>query len=189
VWLLILWHKENLSAHCSIFLAPIQNPPDLKPDRNDTHILVNGVAMKLYPFPSTTAVVEQITSTERLASREGSHSLKEFLLKLYNETFLYDNRSTIKDLKGVVYEPEIVPQDVYSNTEGYGSSVESTDESTNQDGHISSSLDNKPIPSPLSTEEKELDVTSDSILPSESLSISKDISKDTQRSMLYRLLS
>jgi hypothetical protein len=84
MWLLILWHKENLSAHCSIFVAHIQNPPDLKPDRNDTHILVNGVAMKLYPISSTTAVVEQSTSTERLDSREGNRSLKEFLLKLYN---------------------------------------------------------------------------------------------------------
>jgi hypothetical protein len=79
---------------------------------------VNGVTMKLYPIPSTTAVMEQSTSTERLDNTEGNQSLKEFLLKLYNETFLYGNRSTIKDLKGVVYEPENVPQeDVYSNTE------------------------------------------------------------------------
>jgi hypothetical protein len=114
IWLLILWHKEIVSAHCSIFIAPIRNPPDMKPDRNGTHILVNGVAMKLYPIPSTTAVVEQSTSTERLDSREGNCSLKEFLLKLYNETFVYGNRSTIKDPKGVLYEPEIVPQeDVY----------------------------------------------------------------------------
>jgi hypothetical protein len=133
MWLLILWHKENLSAHCSIFVVPIRNPPDLKPDRNDTHILVNGVAMKLYPIPSTTAVVEQRTSTERLDSMEDNHNLKEFLLKLYNETFLYGNRSTVKDLKGVVYKPKIVPQeDLYSNTEGYGSSAESIDEITNQ---------------------------------------------------------
>jgi hypothetical protein len=132
MWLLILRYNENLSAHCSIFVAPIRNPPDLKPDRNDTHILVNGVPMKLYPIPSTTAAVEQSTSTEQLDSKEGNCSLKEFLLKLYNETFIYGNRSTIKDLKGVVYKPEIVPQeDMYSNTEGYGSSVESTDESTN----------------------------------------------------------
>jgi hypothetical protein len=103
--------------------------------------------------------MEQSTSSERLDSREGNLSLKEFLLKLYNETFLYDNRSTIKDLKGVAYEPEIVLQeDVYSNTEGYESSVESTDESTNQDGHISSSLDNKPTPAPLSTEDKDLNL-------------------------------
>jgi hypothetical protein len=115
-------------------------------------------------------VVEQSTSTERLEGR----NLTEFLLKLYNETFLYGNRSTIKDLKGVVYEPEIVPQeDVYSNTEGYGSNVEISDESTNQDGHISSSLHNIPTPAPLSMEEKELDLTSDSILPSESPSISE----------------
>jgi hypothetical protein len=161
MWLLILWHRENLSAHCSIFVAPIRNPPDLKPDRNDTHILVNGVAKKLYHISKVTAVVEQSTSTERLDSREGNHSLKEFLLKLYNKTFLYGNRSTIKDLKGVVYEPETVPQeDVYSNTEGYGS----TDESTNQDGHIPSSLDNKPTPAPLPTEGKELYVPTDSIL-------------------------
>jgi hypothetical protein len=131
--------------------------------------------MKLHPIPSTTAVVEQSTSSERLDSREGNRSLKESLLKLYNETFLYGNRSTIKDLKGVVYEPEIVPQeDVHSNTEGYGSSVESTDKSTNQEGHISSSLNNKPTPAPLSTDNKELDVTDDSILPSESPSLSKD---------------
>jgi hypothetical protein len=82
---------------------------------------MNGVAMKLYPIPSTTAVVEQSTSTEQLDSREDNRSLKEFLLKLYIEIFLYGNRSTIKDLKGVVYEPEIVLQeDVYSDTEGYG---------------------------------------------------------------------
>jgi hypothetical protein len=136
---------------------------------------VNGVAMNLYPIPSTTAVMEQSTSSERLDSREGNRSLKEFLLKLYNETFLYGNRSTIKDLKGVVCEPEIVPQeDVYSNTEGCGSSVKSTDESTNQDGHISSSLDNKPTPAPLSTEDNELDVINDSILLSESQSIRQD---------------
>jgi hypothetical protein len=70
-----------------------------------------------------------------------------------------------------VYKPEIVPQDVYSNTEGYGSSVESTDESTNHNGHISSSPDNKPTHAPLSTEEKELDVPNDSMMPSESPSI------------------
>jgi hypothetical protein len=92
--LLILWHKENLSARCSMFIAPIRNPPDLKPDRSDTHILVNRAAMKLHPIPSTTAVMEQNTSSEQLDSREGN--LKEFLLKLYNETFLYGNRSTIK---------------------------------------------------------------------------------------------
>jgi hypothetical protein len=114
MWLLILWHKENLSAHCTIFIVPIRNPPVLKPDRNDTHIFVNGVAMKLYPIPSTTAVVEQSTSTERLDSREGNPSFKEFILKLYKETFIYGNRSTIKDLKEVVYDPEVVPQkDVY----------------------------------------------------------------------------
>jgi hypothetical protein len=74
-----------------------------------------------------------------------------------------------------VYEQEIVPQeDLYSNTEGYGSSVESTEESTNQDGRISSSLNNKPTTAPLSTEAKELDVNKDSILPPESLSLSKD---------------
>jgi hypothetical protein len=167
IWLLIFWHKEKLSAHCSMFVAPIRNPPD----RKVAHILVNGVAMNLYPIPSTTDVMEQSTFSERLDRREGNRSLKEFLLKLYNETFLYGNRSTIKDLKGVVYEPEIVPQeDVYSNTEGYGS----TDESTNQDGHISSSLNNKPTPASLSTEDKELDVTNYSILPSEPQSIRQD---------------
>jgi hypothetical protein len=62
----------------------------------------------------------------------------------------------------------------------------STDESTNQDGHISSSMDNKLIPAPLSAEEKELDVTNDSIMPSESPSISKD---STQHSRLYLLPS
>jgi hypothetical protein len=92
---------------------------------------LKGVVYEPEIVPSTTAVVEQSTSTERLDSKEGNHSLKEFLLKLYNETFLHGNRSTMKDLKEVVYEPEIVPQEnVYSNTEGYGSSVESTDEST-----------------------------------------------------------
>jgi hypothetical protein len=147
---------------------------------------VDGFAMKLYPVPSTAAVVEHSTSTERLDSREGNRSLKEFLLKLYRETFIHGKRSTIKDLKEAVYDPEIVSQeDVYSNTEGYGSSVESTDESTNQDGHISSSPDIKQTPAPLSAEEKELDVTTDSIMPSESLSIRKD----TQHSRLYRLLS
>jgi hypothetical protein len=119
--------------------------------------------------------MEQSTSSERLDSRKGNRSLKEFLLKWYNEIFLCGNRSTIKDLKEVVCEPEIVPQeDVYSNIEGYGSSVESTDESTNQDGHISSSLDNKPTPAPLSMEDKELEVTNYSILLSESPSIRQD---------------
>jgi hypothetical protein len=82
--LLIFWHKENLSAQGSMFVVPIRNPPDLKPDRSDTH----GVAMKLYIILSTTAAVEQTTSSDRLDSKEGNRSLKEFLLKLYNETFL-----------------------------------------------------------------------------------------------------
>jgi hypothetical protein len=88
--------------------------------------------MKLYPIPSTTAVMEQSTSTEQLDSKEGNHSLTEFLLKLYNETFLYGNRSTIKG-----YELEVDPQgEVYSNTEGYGSSVESTDENAEKNNHF-----------------------------------------------------
>jgi hypothetical protein len=97
MWLLILWHKETLSVHCSIYVAPIQNPSDLKPDRNDTHVLVNGVARKLYHILNATAVVEQSRSSERLDGREGNRSLTEFLLKLYNEIFLYGNRSTIKE--------------------------------------------------------------------------------------------
>jgi hypothetical protein len=48
-----------------------------------------------------------------------------------------------------------------------------------------SSLDNKPTPAPLSAEDKELDVTSDSIMPSEFPSTSKS----TQHSMLNQLLS
>jgi hypothetical protein len=154
-----------------MFVVPIRNFPDLKPDRSDTH----GVAMKLYIILSTTAAVEQTASSERLDSREANRGLKEFILKLYNETFVYKNRSTIKDLKGVVYEPEIVQQEeVYSSTKGYGSSVESTEESTNQDGRISSSLNNKPTTAPLSTEAEDLDVNNDTILPPESLSLSKD---------------
>jgi hypothetical protein len=82
MWLLILWHKEILLVHCSIYVAPIRNHPDLKPDRNDTHILVNGVARKLYHVPNVTAVVEQSRSSERLDSREGNSSLAEFLIKL-----------------------------------------------------------------------------------------------------------
>jgi hypothetical protein len=92
-----------------------------------THVLVNGVARKLYHIPSSTAVVEKRRSSERLDSREGNHSLTEFLSKLYNESFLYGNRSTIK-------AREI--EDVYSNIEGYGSSVESTDENTEKNNHF-----------------------------------------------------
>jgi hypothetical protein len=96
MWLLILWHKETLSVHCSIFVVPIRNSPDQKPYRNDTHFLVNGAAMKLYHIRIATAVVEQGRSSDSLDSMEGNRSLTECLLKSYHETFLYDNRSTIK---------------------------------------------------------------------------------------------
>jgi hypothetical protein len=143
MWLLILSHNENLSVNCNITDVPTRNLHDLKPnstdvfDRNDTHILVNEVAKKLYPNPNTTAVMEQSTSSEYLGSREGNGSLSEHLSKLDNETFLdidHDNGSTrTEDRKGVMHEPGIVPQeDVGSNIEGHGSSVESTDEDTEQ---------------------------------------------------------
>jgi hypothetical protein len=147
MWLLIVWHKENVSVHCNILDVPTRNLHDVEPNstdvfaKNDTHILVNEVAMKLYPNPNTTAVMEQNTSSEHLDSKEGTDSLSEHVLKLDNETFVdidHDNRSTrIGDRKGVVHEPEIVPQqDVYSNTEGHGSSVESADENTEQNDHF-----------------------------------------------------
>jgi hypothetical protein len=54
------------------------------------------------------------------------------------------------------------------------SSPENGSTSSNKNVHIFSSLDNKSTSTPQSTEKKELDVTNDSILLSESPSLSKD---------------
>jgi hypothetical protein len=32
----------DIVAQGQFIVAPIRNPPDLKPNRNDTHIVVNG---------------------------------------------------------------------------------------------------------------------------------------------------
>jgi hypothetical protein len=99
---------------------------------------MNGIATKLYSIPINTAVVEQSRFGERLDNRESNRSMTEHLLKLFNETFIYGNRSTIKGQKiEVVHELETVSQeDAYSNTEEYGSSVKSTDENVESNNHF-----------------------------------------------------
>jgi hypothetical protein len=156
IWLLVSWHKENLWVLCnddgplriSLFTGNHRDPKPISTDvsadfssENDTHDKLKESALRSYPIFNTTAVMEQSTSSELLDSREGNGSLSEHLLKLFLENVTdieHGNRlSGINAQKGVVHEPEIVPQqDVYSNAEGHGSSVESTDESTEQNNNF-----------------------------------------------------
>jgi hypothetical protein len=152
IWLLILSHKENLWVLCnddgplriSLPTGNLHHPKPIGTDafaglssENDTHYQLKEVALRSYPIFKATAVMEQSTSSEHLGSREGNGTQSNHLFKLLHERLPdidYDNRpSGIKARKRVMHEPGIVPQeDVGSNIEGHGSSVESTDEDTEQ---------------------------------------------------------
>jgi hypothetical protein len=82
------------------------------------------IVMEKFPFLRAANVKEHNRATERLESKEANSGLSEELLESYHDSFPdfehYKRISNIMARKGVVYEPEVVPQEVVdTNIEGF----------------------------------------------------------------------
>jgi hypothetical protein len=126
--------QEVLDTNIEGFRHPGGYIHDPKPTSTDSSASLSSERGTIEPIVNGTGAMKQNTSSEHLESKEGSGGVSEELLKAYNESSApidHGNRSSsTRDRKGVVvYQSDIPPQEgTDSNTEGYSSSVKSTDE-------------------------------------------------------------